>query len=151
MAPSATTLEPQDWERDAAFKQALHGKTAEERNSFMAMLKKDPKAQKAAVDEYFKHWDNKDSKDETPEIREVSISTSPRALAQLGMQSCIADNSGLHRQDVPNTPLSQDIITTSQPTCTSMAGPSPSTSAALRTARLSNRPSHATSIISRSR
>lgn len=35
------------------------------------MLKKDKAAQKAAVDEYFKHWDNKAAKDETPEIREA--------------------------------------------------------------------------------
>jgi len=37
------------------------------------MLKKDKAAQKAAVDEYFKHWDNKAAKDETPEIREVHL------------------------------------------------------------------------------
>ena len=43
------------------------------------MLKKDKAAQKAAVDEYFKHWDNKAAKDETPEIREV-CSQSPARL-----------------------------------------------------------------------
>ena len=37
----------------------------------MAMMGKDKDAQKAAVDEYFKHWDNKDSKSETLEIREA--------------------------------------------------------------------------------
>jgi sterol 24-C-methyltransferase len=36
------------------------------------MLKKDPAAQKAAVEEYFKHWDNKSASTETEEIREVS-------------------------------------------------------------------------------
>lgn len=35
------------------------------------MLKKDKAAQKAAVDEYFKHWDNKTAKDETEADREV--------------------------------------------------------------------------------
>lgn len=35
------------------------------------MLSKGADGQKAAVDEYFKHWDNKAAKDETPEIREV--------------------------------------------------------------------------------
>lgn len=35
------------------------------------MRNKDAKAQKAAVDEYFKHWDNKAAEDETEEIREV--------------------------------------------------------------------------------
>ncbi len=44
------------------------------------MLKKDKAAQKAAVDEYFKHWDNKAAKDETPEIREVYLAISWFAL-----------------------------------------------------------------------
>jgi hypothetical protein len=49
-----TQLEKQDIARDIAFKQALHGKTATNTNSFMAMMGKDHKAQKEAVDEYFK-------------------------------------------------------------------------------------------------
>jgi len=74
---SATTqrekavLEKQDLERDAAFKKALHGKTAEERRGLLAAMGKDHKAQKEAVDEYFKHWDNKASADETEEIRKA--------------------------------------------------------------------------------
>lgn len=51
----------------------MHGKSAKERAGFMAMIKKDPKAQQAAVDEYFKHWDNKDSATETAETREVAF------------------------------------------------------------------------------
>ncbi|KAI7202278.1 Sterol 24-C-methyltransferase [Hortaea werneckii] len=72
VAPSTAnpfTLEKQDVDRDAAFKHALHGKTAEEKNSFRAMMGKDHAAQKEAVDEYFKHWDNKASAEETDEIR----------------------------------------------------------------------------------
>ena len=64
-------LEPQDLQRDAAFKQALHGKTGQDTNSFMNMMRKDKDAQKLAVDEYFKHWDNKTAADETPEVREA--------------------------------------------------------------------------------
>ncbi|EMC92822.1 hypothetical protein BAUCODRAFT_37733 [Baudoinia panamericana UAMH 10762] len=64
-------LEKQDLERDAAFKRALHGKTAEERKGFLAMMGKDHKAQKEAVDEYFKHWDNKLSANETEETRKA--------------------------------------------------------------------------------
>ena len=71
MAPSA--LETEDHSRDAAFNTAMHGKSADERIPFMAMLKKDPKAQKAAVDEYFKHWDNKEAGVETQEIRDVRL------------------------------------------------------------------------------
>lgn len=35
------------------------------------MMQKDKTAQKAAVDEYFKHWDNKAAKDETAADRKV--------------------------------------------------------------------------------
>ena len=70
MAP--TMLETEDHARDAAFNKALHGRSSQQNGGFLAMLGgKDAKAQKAAVDEYFKHWDNKAAKDETEEIREV--------------------------------------------------------------------------------
>jgi sterol 24-C-methyltransferase len=69
MAPAA--LEKQDFERDIAFKQALHGKTAQSSNSFMNLMGKDKDAQKLAVDEYFKHWDNKSAESETAETREA--------------------------------------------------------------------------------
>ncbi|KAF2086693.1 sterol 24-c-methyltransferas-like protein [Saccharata proteae CBS 121410] len=69
MSPMA--LEKEDKDRDLAFKQAMHGNSAQMRGGTWAMLNKDQKAQQAAVDEYFKHWDNKDAADETPEIREA--------------------------------------------------------------------------------
>lgn len=70
MAPAA--LEREDIARDAAFNQALHGKSAKARGGLTAMRGKDAAAQKAAVDEYFKHWDNKDYAGETDADREVS-------------------------------------------------------------------------------
>ncbi|MCJ1399594.1 Delta(24)-sterol C-methyltransferase [Xylographa trunciseda] len=69
MAPIA--LEQEDHSRDAAFAKALHGKSAGVRGGFMSMMGKDPVAQKAALDEYFKHWDNKDAGTETQETREA--------------------------------------------------------------------------------
>ena len=69
MAPIA--LEDEDHARDAAFNKIMHGKSAEEKAGFRAMLKKDPAAQKAAIDEYFKHWDNKLAGVETAEVREA--------------------------------------------------------------------------------
>lgn len=69
MAPVA--LQNLDYERDAAFKKALHGKSAEQKSAFMAMLSKDSKSQEVAADAYFKHWDNKDARIETVEDREV--------------------------------------------------------------------------------
>ncbi|KAL9032421.1 MAG: hypothetical protein Q9214_007977, partial [Letrouitia sp. 1 TL-2023] len=71
MAPIA--LEGEDHTRDAAFNKILHGKSAEQKAGFRAMLKKDPVAQKAAIDEYFKHWDNKLASNETAEEREVNL------------------------------------------------------------------------------
>lgn len=68
MAPIA--LEPEDHSRDAAFSNALHGE-ADSKGGIRSMLKKDHSAHQAAVDEYFKHWDNKSADIETPEIREV--------------------------------------------------------------------------------
>jgi sterol 24-C-methyltransferase len=66
-----SVLEVEDHVRDAAFHKAMHGKSGQERAGFAAMLKKDRKAQQAAVDEYFKHWDNKGSAEETEAIREA--------------------------------------------------------------------------------
>lgn len=71
MAPS--TLEVEDHQRDAAFNKVLHGSSAKRRGGLAAMSAKDQKAQRAAVDEYFKHWDKKPSAEETDEIREVSL------------------------------------------------------------------------------
>lgn len=75
MAPTA--LEREDLSRDAAFNQAMHGKSAKARGGLTAMRGKDTAAQKAAVDEYFKHWDNKGHADETDATREVRCD-SPR-------------------------------------------------------------------------
>lgn len=67
----AATLEKQDLARDAAFQQAMHGKSAEEKAGFLAMFAKNHEAQDEAVNEYFKHWDNKLSAEETEEIRKA--------------------------------------------------------------------------------
>ncbi|RAL11818.1 sterol 24-C-methyltransferase [Aspergillus homomorphus CBS 101889] len=67
MAP--TTLEQENHVRDAEFNRVLHGKSAQSQGGIAAMRGKDAAAQKAAVDEYFKHWDNKAAEDETEEIR----------------------------------------------------------------------------------
>lgn len=70
MAPSR--LETEDHSRDAAFNKAMHGQSATSKGGLTSLMGKDTVAQKAAVDEYFKHWDNKAAKDETKEDREVN-------------------------------------------------------------------------------
>jgi sterol 24-C-methyltransferase len=69
MSPSAAVLEQENHNRDAQFNKVLHGQSATAQGGIASMLKKDNSAQKAAVDEYFKHWDNKHAGDETEETR----------------------------------------------------------------------------------
>ncbi|KIW79917.1 hypothetical protein Z517_06532 [Fonsecaea pedrosoi CBS 271.37] len=70
-AHPAVTLESEDHARDAAFNKALHGRSSQARGGLAAMRQKDHTAQKTAVDEYFKHWDNKVAAEETDEIRKA--------------------------------------------------------------------------------
>ncbi|KAI0196410.1 sterol 24-C-methyltransferase [Astrocystis sublimbata] len=67
--PSKTGLEKQDRERDAAFNAAMHGNSAQAAGGVRAMFAKGHDAKAAAVDEYFKHWDNKAAEVETEETR----------------------------------------------------------------------------------
>ncbi|KAJ2905654.1 sterol 24-C-methyltransferase [Zalerion maritima] len=67
MAPQ--TLENEDHQRDAAFNKAMHGSSAQAKGGIGAMFRKGGSAKQAAVDEYFKHWDNKAAKEETAEDR----------------------------------------------------------------------------------
>lgn len=69
MAPAK--LEKEDKERDAAFNKALHGKSSQKTGGFFAMRSKDKDAKKLAVDEYFRHWDNKTAAEETEATREA--------------------------------------------------------------------------------
>lgn len=72
MAPAAVSpLETEDHARDAAFNKILHGTSAEKQGGIKAMLKKDATSQKAAVEAYFKHWDNKPARSETEEDRKA--------------------------------------------------------------------------------
>lgn len=71
MAPTNIQLEAQDRERDAAFNKAMHGNSATATGGIRAMFAKGSDAKNAAVDEYFKHFDNKAAKDETEETRKV--------------------------------------------------------------------------------
>lgn len=96
MAPIA--LENEDHDRDAAFNKVLHGKSAEERGGIRSMLKKDPAAQKAAIEEYFKHWDNKAASTETEEIREVCRCPFPILPTLTLSQSRKAEYATLTRQ-----------------------------------------------------
>lgn len=68
---SPVALEQENHARDADFNKAMHGTSSQVKGGMSAMLKKDRAAQQAAVDEYFKHWDNKAAADETEETRKA--------------------------------------------------------------------------------
>lgn len=69
--PAATTaLEQENHQRDADFNKAMHGKS-KDTVGIRAYMAKDKSAQKAAVDDYFKHFDNKTAKEETQADREA--------------------------------------------------------------------------------
>ncbi len=70
MVSSTTSfLEREDHQRDADFNKAMHGNSAQASGGIAAMFAKSSVAKQAAVDEYFKHWDDKAAKDETEETR----------------------------------------------------------------------------------
>ena len=70
-------LEKEDHRRDADFNKALHGKSAQASGGIAAMFSKDKNAKAAAVDEYFKHFDNKLAENETDADRQVRPRPSP--------------------------------------------------------------------------
>lgn len=80
---SKAGLEKQDRARDAAFNKAMHGESATAAGGFRAMMAKNNESQKAAVDEYFKHWDNKAAEVETEETRAVCPLQTPAPIHRL--------------------------------------------------------------------
>lgn len=154
MSPIA--LEDEDHNRDATFNKILHGKSAEEKAGFRAMLKKDPAAQKAAIDEYFKHWDNKVAGAETAEIREVCArhltSRGGNGLNDaIGATSRIRNPHQTVRLQVVSSCKSPSLTlaatTTSRPISMSMAGAPLSISADSPMGKASTRPSLVMNII----
>lgn len=75
------TLEQENHQRDADFNKAMHGKSAQAKGGVAAMFSKDREAKKLAVDEYFKHFDNKTAEGETEEDRKVRPSYCPNGAA----------------------------------------------------------------------
>jgi sterol 24-C-methyltransferase len=53
--------------RDKQFSQILHGPKPTEQAGYLAILKKNPEAQKVASTSYFQFWDDKVPQNETPE------------------------------------------------------------------------------------
>lgn len=64
-------LAPKNFEQDAQFAKALHGDAAKE--GWSSFVGKNKQAMAAAVDGYFKHWDNKGPKNETLEDKQERL------------------------------------------------------------------------------
>ena len=146
MAPARLELE--DHSRDAAFNKSMH-RDSSRASSFNAMLKKDAAAQKAAVDEYFRHW-NSDAKVETDADREVSFFFYASKMLPFCDWTLISFLLPNRPEETPMPPL-HATTTTFQLTYTSMDGANHSTSAATPMARISTKPLLATSTTSQQR
>lgn len=82
---SKIQLEQENRERDAAFNKAMHGKASAQASSIATILFKDPEAKKAALDEYFKHFDGKKAENETEADRKVCRNEINRNLLPIHM------------------------------------------------------------------
>ena len=67
----ASRLAPKDFKADAEFAKVLHGDG--QHGGYSALLGKDREAQQAAVDGYFKHWDNKGPQQETEADKQARL------------------------------------------------------------------------------
>lgn len=68
MAAGAALAEER--QRDAEFVKVMHGKSAEQRNAFISMLRKDDQAHRIITDEYVKRWETNDKTDDNTKGRE---------------------------------------------------------------------------------
>lgn len=62
-----------DFAKNTDFDHALHRNSTKAQGGIRAMMDKDKTAQKAAIDEYFQHWDNKKAEDETDAVRQARV------------------------------------------------------------------------------
>lgn len=56
-----------------AFDNILHKSSSNSQGGLRAMINKDNEAHKAAVVEYFQHWDDKNAEDETEAVRQARV------------------------------------------------------------------------------
>lgn len=66
-------LLPLDQVKNMAFDKILHKSSSNSQGGLRAMINKDNEAHKAAVAEYFQHWDDKKAEDETEAVRQSRV------------------------------------------------------------------------------
>ncbi|QYT02364.1 Sterol 24-C-methyltransferase [Trichoderma simmonsii] len=70
---TSQALLPADQARNMAFDKILHKSSSNSQGGLRAMINKDNEAHKAAVVEYFQHWDGKKAEDETEAVRQSRV------------------------------------------------------------------------------
>ncbi|KAK4085295.1 uncharacterized protein Triagg1_285 [Trichoderma aggressivum f. europaeum] len=70
---TSQALLPADQARNMAFDKILHKNSSTSQGGLRAMINKDNEAHKAAVVEYFQHWDDKKAEDETEDVRQSRV------------------------------------------------------------------------------
>ncbi|KAL7961012.1 delta(24)-sterol C-methyltransferase [Trichoderma compactum] len=70
---TSQALLPVDQARNMAFDKILHKNSSTSQGGLRAMINKDNEAHKAAVVEYFQHWDDKKAEDETEAVRQSRV------------------------------------------------------------------------------
>lgn len=70
---TSQALLPADQARNMAFDKILHKNSSNSQGGLRAMINKDNEAHKAAVVEYFQHWDDKKAEDETEAVRQSRV------------------------------------------------------------------------------
>lgn len=88
MSSTINNLEREDHGRDAAFSKAMHGSSVDANGGLAAMFSKSGQAKQVAVDEYFKHWDNKAAANETEEQRAVCLPQSMLHGSEWRCETC---------------------------------------------------------------
>ncbi|KAH6608603.1 SAM-dependent methyltransferase [Trichoderma cornu-damae] len=72
-SPTSQALLQADQARDVAFDELLHKNSSASQGGLRAMMNKDNEAHKAAVVEYFQHWDDRKAEDETDAVRQARV------------------------------------------------------------------------------
>lgn len=68
---ASVRLTQEEIDRETAFSKAMHGKSAEQRNTFLSMMKKDSQTHRMITDDYLNHWTaNGKEIDDTEEARD---------------------------------------------------------------------------------
>lgn len=67
-----------------AFDKVLHKNSSTSQGGLRAMINKDNEAHKAAVVEYFQHWDDKKAEDETEAVRQARVTDYASLTRQYG-------------------------------------------------------------------